>query len=43
MKSYEQLFNYVWRFDIGIIPFKINNLTLSTTPVKLFEYACQLR
>jgi hypothetical protein len=43
MKSYEQLFHYVWRFDIGIIPFKINNLTLSTTPVKLFEYmACQL-
>ena len=41
MKTYDELFKYVWRFDIGIIPFKINNITLSTSPIKLFEYmAC---
>jgi glycosyltransferase involved in cell wall biosynthesis len=43
MKSYTELFSYVWRFSVGIIPFKINEITLSTTPVKLFEYmACEL-
>ena len=43
MKSYAELFTYVWRFSVGIIPFKINEITLSTTPVKLFEYmACEL-
>jgi glycosyltransferase involved in cell wall biosynthesis len=41
MKDYDRLFHYVWRFDIGIIPFKINKVTLSTSPIKLFEYmAC---
>jgi hypothetical protein len=43
MKPYAELFNYTWRFSAGIIPFKINEITLSTTPVKLFEYmACEL-
>ena len=43
MKSYSELFSYVWLFTAGIIPFKINEITLSTTPVKLFEYmACEL-
>ena len=43
MKPYAELFAYVWRFSVGIIPFKINEITLSTTPVKLFEYmACEL-
>ncbi len=41
MKDYTNLFHYVWRFDIGMIPFKINTVTLSTSPIKLFEYmAC---
>jgi glycosyltransferase involved in cell wall biosynthesis len=41
MKSYDELFRYVWRFDVGIIPFKVNDITLATSPIKLFEYmAC---
>jgi GT2 family glycosyltransferase/glycosyltransferase involved in cell wall biosynthesis len=43
MKPYSQLFQYVWRFDVAIIPFKINKITLATSPIKLFEYmACRL-
>ncbi len=38
MKTYNELFKYLWHYDIGIIPFKINNITLSTSPIKLFEY-----
>jgi GT2 family glycosyltransferase/glycosyltransferase involved in cell wall biosynthesis len=42
MKLYSQLFQYVWRFEIGIIPFKINQVTLATSPIKQFEYmACR--
>lgn len=41
MKSYDELFRYVWRFDVGIIPFKVNEITQATSPIKLFEYmAC---
>jgi len=41
MKNYDELIIYIWRFDVGIIPFKINDITLSTSPIKLFEYmAC---
>ena len=41
MKNYSELFKYVWRFDVGIIPFLVNDITLATSPVKLFEYlAC---
>jgi polysaccharide pyruvyl transferase CsaB len=41
MKPYEELFRYVWRFDVGTIPFRVNEITLATSPVKLFEYmAC---
>ena len=43
MKSYDDLFKYVWRFDVGVIPFKINQITSATSPIKLFEYlACGL-
>lgn len=43
MKPYSQLFQYIWRFDVGIIPFKINKITLATSPIKQFEYmACRL-
>lgn len=42
MKPYHQLFKYVWRFDVGIIPFKLIPITLSTSPIKLYEYmACE--
>lgn len=43
MKPYPELFSYVWRFDVGIIPFRVNEITLATSPIKLFEYmACRL-
>lgn len=35
---YEKLPTYAQWFDICTIPFKINEVTLSTSPVKLFEY-----
>lgn len=42
MKPYQQLFNYVRHFDVAVIPFKVNEITLATSPIKLFEYAaCQ--
>jgi len=37
-KPYEELPSYLASFDIATIPFKINEITLSTSPVKLFEY-----
>ncbi|MBI5839214.1 MAG: glycosyltransferase [Chloroflexi bacterium] len=37
-KPYDQLFHYVWRFDVATIPFKINEITYATSPIKLFEY-----
>jgi hypothetical protein len=43
MKPYSELFPYMWRFDAGIIPFKINEITQATTSIKLFEYmACEV-
>jgi glycosyltransferase involved in cell wall biosynthesis len=42
MKKYVELFEYVWRFDIALIPFKVNDITLATSPVKMYEYmACK--
>lgn len=42
LKSYRELFSYVWRFSVAIIPFVLNEITRATSPVKLFEYfACQ--
>lgn len=42
MKNYAVLFRYVWRFDVSIIPFQVNQITLATSPIKLFEYmACE--
>jgi glycosyltransferase involved in cell wall biosynthesis len=38
LKPYQELFPYVWHFDVGTIPFKVNEITLSTSPIKLFEY-----
>lgn len=37
-KEYKELPKYLHAFDICIIPFVINEITLSTSPVKVFEY-----
>lgn len=37
-KAYGELANYLHGFDICTIPFIINEITLSTSPVKVFEY-----
>lgn len=37
-KDYEELPQYLHNFDVCIIPFIVNEITLSTSPVKLFEY-----
>ncbi len=40
---YEELPRYARQFDVGIIPFLINDLTASVSPLKLLEYfACGL-
>lgn len=37
-RSYYELPNIIKAFDVCMIPFKINKLTESTNPVKLYEY-----
>ena len=37
-KPYQKLPFYLKIFDVATIPFKINNITLSTSPIKMFEY-----
>ena len=37
-RSYEDLPAYCGHFDVGLIPFKINNLTRAVNPIKLREY-----
>ena len=37
-KPYEILPNYIKAFDVCIIPFKVNELTLSSNPIKFYEY-----
>lgn len=37
-REYKVLKNYASRFSVCTIPFKVNNITKSTSPVKLFEY-----
>ena len=37
-KNYTDLPSYLYYFDVAIIPFKINKITQSTSPIKLFEY-----
>ena len=37
-KEYRDLKNYLYFFDVAIIPFKVNQITHSTSPIKLFEY-----
>lgn len=43
MKKYEDLFHYIRHFSVGIIPFHVNEITLATSPLKLFEYAALLK
>jgi len=37
-RKYEQLPRYLKHFDVAIIPFLINNITVATNPLKVFEY-----
>ena len=37
-KHYTELPPYLKYFDVGIIPFKLNDITHATSPLKLFEY-----
>lgn len=37
-KPYYQLPSYLKAFDVGLIPFRINELTLASNPLKLQEY-----
>lgn len=38
---YDRLPTYLAEFDVGLIPFLVNPLTLATNPIKLYEYfAC---
>lgn len=37
-RDYSVLKNYARQCDVLIIPFKINNITMATSPVKIFEY-----
>lgn len=40
-RPYQQLNKYAVFYDIGILPFLINDITLSVSPVKIFEYMAQ--
>ena len=42
-KQYVELPNYVRFFDVAMIPFKLNKITHSTSPIKLFEYMASLK
>jgi glycosyltransferase involved in cell wall biosynthesis len=37
-KPYRELPRYLKYFDVATIPFKLNKITHSTSPLKLFEY-----
>ncbi len=37
-KPYETLPQYLSNVDVCIIPFKINNITLASNPIKMYEY-----
>jgi GT2 family glycosyltransferase len=37
-RPYEELPKFLFRFDACIIPFRVNELTLSTNPVKFYEF-----
>ena len=37
-KDYKEIPNYLYYSDVAIIPFQVNKLTDSITPIKLYEY-----
>lgn len=37
-KPYETLPSYLSNIDVCLIPFKINNITLASNPIKMYEY-----
>jgi len=37
-KPYNELVKYAVWYDVAILPFVLNNITLSVSPVKIFEY-----
>lgn len=37
-KPYAQLPDYLTGFDVALLPFRVNTITQSTSPIKLFEY-----
>lgn len=37
-RDYQTLPGYLHLFDVAMIPFRINEITLATSPLKLFEY-----
>ena len=37
-RDYQKLPGYLRLFDVAMIPFAINNITLATSPLKLYEY-----
>jgi len=37
-KPYQDLPDYLKYFDVGMIPFQVNEITNATSPIKLFEY-----
>ncbi len=37
-REYKNLPAYLQLFDVAMIPFVINNITLATSPLKLYEY-----
>jgi GT2 family glycosyltransferase/2-polyprenyl-3-methyl-5-hydroxy-6-metoxy-1,4-benzoquinol methylase len=37
-RDYQSLPGYLHLFDVAMIPFRINDITLATSPLKLFEY-----
>lgn len=36
--TYDALLNIVNLFDVAILPFELNDITINTSPVKIFEY-----
>ena len=38
LKPYSEMPSYVSRFQAGLIPFKVNEITNAASPIKLFEY-----
>ena len=37
-RPYDEMPRLLWRFDVCLIPFRINEITHATNPVKIYEY-----